>query len=113
MRIAVFANENEMSSFYRAIEPVHALAARGHGALINGHDGTVAPEMLDYDVALISRWQGKGAQKLAEQLRRAGLAIVWAHDDAVERNPDFNPGALRVQRTRPRYARCSRSPTSS
>jgi glycosyltransferase involved in cell wall biosynthesis len=98
VRIAVFANENEMSSFYRAIEPVHALAQRGHRALINGRDGTPAPEMLAFDAALISRWQGIGAQKLAEQLRAAGLAIVWGHDDAVELDPNLNPSALEVQK---------------
>jgi glycosyltransferase involved in cell wall biosynthesis len=98
VRIAVFANEQEMSSYYRAFEPVHALGDRGHEALINGRDGTAAPEMLDFDVALISRYQGMGAQKLAEQLRRAGLAIVWGHDDAVERDPNLNPRALNVQR---------------
>jgi glycosyltransferase involved in cell wall biosynthesis len=98
VRIAVFANQHEMSSFYRAIEPVQALADHGHQALINGRDGTIAPEMLDFDVALISRWQGMGAQKLAEQLRRAGLAVVWAHDDAVDLDPSLNPRALEVQK---------------
>jgi glycosyltransferase involved in cell wall biosynthesis len=100
VRIAVFANEREMSSFYRAFEPVHALADRGHGALINGRDGTATPEMLAFDAALISRYQGMGAQKLAEQLRGAGLAIVWAHDDAVDRDPNLNPRALEVQKRR-------------
>jgi glycosyltransferase involved in cell wall biosynthesis len=100
MRIAVFANQNEMSSLYRAIEPIHALGARGHGALINGRDGTATPEMLAFDAALISRWQGTGAQKLAEQLRAAGLAIVWGHDDAIELDPGLNPRALEVQRRR-------------
>jgi glycosyl transferase family 1 len=98
VRIAVFANEREMSSFYRAIEPVQALGNHGHQGLINGRDGTIAPEMLEFDVALISRWQGMGAQKLAEQLRRAGLAVVWAHDDAVDRDPNLNPRALEVQK---------------
>jgi Glycosyl transferases group 1 len=97
LRIAVFCNEREMSSYYRAIEPIQALAARGHGGLINGRDGRATPEMLEFDAALISRYQGMGAQKLAEQLRRAGLAIVWAHDDAVDRDPNLNPRALEVQ----------------
>lgn len=98
MRIAVFANEQEMSSYYRAFEPVHELARRGHPALINGHDGTIAPEMRDSDVALISRWQGMGAQKLLEGLHKLGIATMWGHDDAVELNPHLNARALEIQR---------------
>jgi glycosyltransferase involved in cell wall biosynthesis len=98
MRIAVFANEREMSSYYRAYEPMNALGRRGHTLIVNGRDGTVTPEVLDCDVALISRWQGMGAQKLAEQLQRAGVAVVWGHDDAVELNPNLNPRALEVQK---------------
>jgi glycosyltransferase involved in cell wall biosynthesis len=98
MRIAVFANEKEMSSYYRAFEPVEELARRGHQALINGRDGTIVPEMRDFDVALISRWQGKGAQKLLEGLHKLGIATVWGHDDAVELNPHMNAKALESQR---------------
>jgi glycosyltransferase involved in cell wall biosynthesis len=98
MRIAVFANEREMSSHYRAYEPMEALAQRGHSLLVNGRDGMPTPEMLSCDVALISRWQGMGAQKLAEQLQRSGVAVVWGHDDAVELNPTLNPRALEVQK---------------
>lgn len=104
MRIAVFANEQEMSSHYRAYEPLEAMAQRGHGGLINGRDGTLAPEMLDCDVALISRWQGRGAQKLVDQLRRAGIAVVWGHDDAVEHAPHLNSRALEIQRRRAEVA---------
>lgn len=104
MKIAVFANELEMSSHYRAYEPLEALAERGHRGLVNGADGTVAPEMLDSDVALISRWQGKGALRLVEQLRRAGIAVVWGHDDAVEHAPNLNARALEIQRRRAEVA---------
>lgn len=105
MRIAVFANEGEMSSHYRAYEPVQALAQRGHSALINGADGTIAPEMLGSDVALISRWQGKGAVKLVEQLHRAGMAVVWGHDDAIEEaHHVFKSRALEIQRRRAEVA---------
>jgi hypothetical protein len=96
----VFANEGEMSSYYRAYEPLEALATHGHQAIVNGRDGTVTPAMLDCDVALISRWQGRGALRLVEQLRRGGLAVVWGHDDAVEHDPNLNQRALEVQRRR-------------
>lgn len=100
MRIAVFANEREMSSHYRAYEPMEALVKRGHTLFVNGRDGTPTPEMLSCDVALISRWQGMGAQKLTDQLQRAGVAVVWGHDDAVDLNPYLNPRALEVQKRR-------------
>jgi glycosyltransferase involved in cell wall biosynthesis len=87
-----------MSSHYRAFEPMIALAGRHHSVWINDVDGSLAPEMLDADVALISRWQGIGAQKLAEQLHRAEIAVVWGHDDAVELDPSRNPRALEVQK---------------
>jgi glycosyltransferase involved in cell wall biosynthesis len=98
MRIAVFANDGEMSSFYRAFEPVTELARRGHQVHVNGKGGTVVPQIHDFDVALISRYQGMGAQKLLEQLRKLGLAVVWGHDDAVDLNPFLNARALEVQR---------------
>jgi len=105
MYVAVFANEREMSSHYRAYEPVEALAGRGHRGLVNGADGTLAPEMLECDVALISRWQGKGAVKLMEQLHGAGIAVVWGHDDAVEQAGHlFADRALELQRRRAEVA---------
>ncbi len=90
-----------MSSHYRAFEPIIALTrnGRGHSGWINDVNGDVAPEMADADVALISRWQGIGAQKLAESLHRAGIAVVWGHDDAVELNPTLKSGALQLQKT--------------
>ncbi|MFL5816711.1 MAG: glycosyltransferase [Conexibacter sp.] len=93
-----------MSSYYRAYEPLDALALRGHDGIVNGANGTLTPEMRDCDVALISRWQGKGALKLVEQLRRAGMGVVWGHDDAVDHDPNLNQRALEVQRRRAEIA---------
>ena len=105
MRIAVFAQERNVSSHYRAIEPMEALAARGHGVLLDGDPSlTPAPEARACDVAVISRYQGKAAQRLVEALRAAGLAIVWDHDDAVALSHRLNPGALQVQRRRSELA---------
>jgi glycosyltransferase involved in cell wall biosynthesis len=100
VRIAVFANGKEMSSHYRAFEPMIALTNRGHSVWINHVDGSFAPEMADADVALISRWQGVGAKKLMQGLHRAGIAVVWVHDDAVDLDPNLNPRALEVQQRR-------------
>lgn len=100
MQIAVFASESNMSSWYRAYEPVEALTLRGHNAIINGADGTIVPEMRGCDVALLSRWTGRGAEKLAAQLHDAGTAVVWGHDDATELAPERNPKALEIQKRR-------------
>ena len=84
MRIAVIARDRDMSSWYRAYEPVEALTRRGHGAVATTGDGAPAAGTFDCDVALISRWLGKGTEQLVRQLRRAGVAVVWQIDDAVE-----------------------------
>ena len=86
MRIAVIARARDMSSYYRAYEPVEALTRRGHGAVVTPGDGAPAAGTFDCDVALISRWIGKGTEQLVRQLRRAGVAVVWQIDDAVEQS---------------------------
>lgn len=97
MRIAVFAHEEEMSSYYRAYEPVEALGRRGHGGLVNMHDEEPNTEMLECDVALISRWSGPITERLVGHLRRAGVAVVWQLDDAVEFSVFVNPRSRRVR----------------
>jgi hypothetical protein len=105
LRIAVFADERELSNYYRAFEPLEALRRHGHSGIINGRDDTIARGMLDCDVALLSRWQGRGAVKLIEQLHRNGIAVVWGHDDAVEEvGHVFTRGALEIQRRRAEIA---------
>ena len=98
MRIVVYANEQEPSSHYRAFEPAHALAQRGHPVRINGRDDQISREVHGFDVALLSRYQGRAAEELARNLRRAGLAVVWDHDDAVDLAPGHAPRALELQR---------------
>lgn len=101
MRIVVFAQERNVSSHYRAIEPMAALAERGHSVLLDGDPSlTETPEARSCEVAVISRYQGRTAHRLAESLRAAGLAIVWDHDDAVALAPQLNPRALEVQQRR-------------
>ncbi len=86
MRIAVIARAQDMSSYYRAYEPVEALGRRGHGSVITTGDGAPAAGTFECDVALISRWIGKGTEQLVRQLRRAGVAVVWQIDDAAEQS---------------------------
>jgi glycosyltransferase involved in cell wall biosynthesis len=97
MRIAVFAHEEEMSSYYRAYEPVEALGRRGHGGLVNMRDEEPNAQMLECDVALISRWSGPITERLVQALRRAGLGVVWQIDDAVEFSTFVNPRSRRVR----------------
>jgi hypothetical protein len=84
MRIVVFAGATDGSSHYRAYEPVEALARRGGSAILSEYAGPADAEMLACDVALISRYVGKGVEQLAQQLRRAGLGVVWQVDDAAD-----------------------------
>lgn len=86
MRIAVIARAQDMSSYYRAYEPVEALGRRGHSSVITAGDGAPTAGTFDCDVALISRWIGKGTEQLVRQLRRAGVAVVWQIDDAAEQS---------------------------
>jgi hypothetical protein len=86
MRIAVIARARDMSSYYRAYEPVEALVRRGHRCVVTSGDGAPEAGTFDCDVALISRWLGKGTEQLVRQLRRAGVAVVWQIDDAVEQS---------------------------
>jgi hypothetical protein len=86
MRIAVLARAKDMSSYYRAYEPVEALVRRGHGSVVIPDDRPPGAAAFECDVALISRWLGKGTEQLVRQLRRAGVAVVWQIDDAVEQS---------------------------
>lgn len=100
MRIAVFADAAETSCHYRAIEPMLELARNGHDVRINGRDGEISPEMRSFDVVVISRYVGAEAQRIAQELRDAGLAVVWECDDAVTLAPELSPSALKIQRRR-------------
>jgi hypothetical protein len=94
MQIAVFADEHDASSQYRALEPMNELVQRGHDMLLNG-----PPEVASFDVALISRHQEEQLQNIARFLRRAGLGLIWDLDDAVHAAPHLKRGSLKAQQT--------------
>ncbi len=84
MRIVVFAEAGNGSSHYRAFEPVEAVTRRGGSAIFTEYTGPADAQMLSCDVALISRYVGRGGEQLSQQLRRAGLGVVWQVDDAAD-----------------------------
>jgi glycosyltransferase involved in cell wall biosynthesis len=100
VRIAVYAEQKNPSSYYRAIEPMTALARKGHAVHVNVSNTEVIPAMLDSEVLLISRWVGAGTLRMAQTMRAAGMAVVWDLDDAVTLAPELNPTALDNQRRR-------------
>jgi hypothetical protein len=93
MRIAVFADEKEASCRYRALEPMEALSRRGHLVVLNGSE-----EVAALDVVHISRYIGDQIQGVVRYLRRAGLGVVWDHDDAWHLAPHLRRGGLEKQK---------------
>jgi glycosyltransferase involved in cell wall biosynthesis len=97
MKIAVFAQRGQPSSHYRAFEPLLELARRGHPVWLNDTGTELPPDPRTFDVALISRYQGPPVERLMRQLRGAGVAVVWDHDDAMHHSPLYKSGGLRTQ----------------
>lgn len=82
MRIASLVPENTIESIYRSIVPMQALAHRGHTVHVEERDEIRDPAaLLDYDAVHIVRISHPLMVRLARQLQRRGIAIVWDNDD--------------------------------
>ena len=82
MRIASLVPETTVESIYRSIVPMQALAHRGHSVHIEERDGIRDPaSLLDYEAVHVMRISHPLMVRLARQLQRRGIAIVWDNDD--------------------------------
>jgi len=82
MRIASLVPERTIESIYRSIVPMQALAHRGHSVHVEERDEIRDPAgLLDYDAIQVVRICHPVMVRLARQLRRRGVAIVWDNDD--------------------------------
>jgi len=82
MRIASLVPETTIESIYRSIVPMQALAHRGHSVHIEERDDIRDPAaLLDYDAIHVMRISHPLMVRLARQLQRRGVAVVWDNDD--------------------------------
>jgi len=82
MRIASLVPESTVESIYRSIVPMQALAHRGHSVHVEERDEIRDPAaLLDFDAVHVMRICHPLMVRLARELRRRGVAIVWDNDD--------------------------------
>jgi glycosyltransferase involved in cell wall biosynthesis len=82
MRIASLVPERTIESIYRSIVPMQALAHRGHSVHIEERDEIRDPAgLLDYEAVHVMRISHPLMVRLARQLQRRGVAVVWDDDD--------------------------------
>ncbi|MBS1871051.1 MAG: hypothetical protein JSS99_15470 [Actinobacteria bacterium] len=83
MRIASLVPERTVESIYRSIVPMQALAQRGHQVHVEERDEIRDPTLLlDFDAIHVMRTCHPLMVRLARQLQRRGVAVVWDNDDA-------------------------------
>jgi len=82
MRIASLVPERTVESIYRSIVPMQALAHRGHSIHVEERDEIRDPAgLLDFDAVHVMRICHPLMVRLARELRRRGVAVVWDNDD--------------------------------
>jgi hypothetical protein len=82
MRIASLVPERTVETIYRSIVPMQALAHRGHSVHIEERNEIRDPAMLlGYDAVHVVRISHPLMVRLARQLQRRGVAVVWDNDD--------------------------------
>lgn len=98
MRIAFLAEAVCNNIAYRAHYPAIELARRGHTVDIakGSADSHDVARLARFDVVYIYRHHGKATQRLATELRDAGVAIVWDNDDDIGAIPKTNPAYRRA-----------------
>src|SRR5689334_12567532 len=82
MRIASLVPEHTIESIYRSIVPMQALAHRGHSVHIEERNLVQDPAtLLDFDAIHVMRLPHPAYVRLARELQRRGIAVVWDNDD--------------------------------
>jgi glycosyltransferase involved in cell wall biosynthesis len=79
---------------YRALQPMQAMARRGHDVIgPAGEDGAVPLErLLDCDVVHVYRRHDPSTTVLAKALKQRGISLVWDNDDDFTSHPRDSPG---------------------
>jgi hypothetical protein len=89
MRIAVVSDYDLVNSNYRAYRPMQELARRGHELHLNGRGQPRYHRsvLIRADVVHIHRYLDDDMQRVARDLREAGIGIVWDNDDDLASVP--------------------------
>jgi hypothetical protein len=98
MRIAAVIFEGMVSSIYRSLVPMQALAHRGHSVHVEERMIPADPNiLLQCDVVQFCRSCHAPMQQLARGLKRAGVGIVWDNDDDIRTVPEDHPARAGLQ----------------
>src|SRR5689334_5116725 len=89
MRIGAIWDRRIPNSLYRVVIPMRALATNGIAVLWDGLSANAFDVdcLSRCDVVLIHRFTDVHVRRLAQRLRRGGVAIWWDNDDAVDAMP--------------------------
>lgn len=106
MRIGLMTDLGLVNSIYRGL-PVLELAERDHDVTLAWGDGESQPELLyGCEAVHIYRHCDAPTRRAVEELRAAGVGIVWDNDDDLTTGPEgisepaVKRGALRSQQLR-------------
>jgi glycosyltransferase involved in cell wall biosynthesis len=81
MRIASLVLPGMINTLYRSLIPMQALAHRGHTVHIEEREDVRDPNaLLEFDVVHFWRCFHPPMRRLAQQLRAAGVGVVWDDD---------------------------------
>lgn len=96
MRISYVSDPDLVNSNYRAYQPMHATARKGHQVSHNARGQPPFPAaLLQSDVVHVHRYLGGEAQQMVERLRAHGVGVVWDNDDDIANVPRSNPNYAR------------------
>jgi glycosyltransferase involved in cell wall biosynthesis len=90
MRIAYLADPTSGGGFYRGIAPMTALAhCHGHEVVrcFTGDARPAAVRLAGADLLAIHRYVDDRVQRLVQEAKAAGLAVVWDNDDDMGAMP--------------------------
>src|SRR3954454_11026589 len=83
---------NNANANYRVVEPLKAMALRGHDVVWAAQEGEVdLRHMSSCDVVLVYRRADDKTRRAVAQLARAGVGIVYDNDDDLRAIPRESP----------------------
>lgn len=109
MHVVAMGTDGTGGAAYRAMLPMHALAARGHRAEYLEWDQRAAPpsfeRLREADVVHMWRLFRAPARRLAGALGEAGVAVVFDNDDDMTRVPKGSPAYEEMKAAREQVAK--------